>query len=175
MRNPKLNLLISLPLAGACLFGCSAKPKPAAAREPAAPEMAAAAPMSEAKAPEDDARRQRMLQRAKEVFRTVYFPYDQAILDDQARRTLSDIRGFLLEFPEVSVSVEGHADERGTDEYNLALGDRRANAIATYLGGLGVPKANFKTVSFGEEKPARDGHSEADWKWNRRAEFAPAL
>jgi peptidoglycan-associated lipoprotein len=175
MRNPKLNLFILIPFAGAWMLGCTAKPKPSAAREPSAPEMAAPAPVSEAKAPEGDARRQRMLQRAGEVFKTIYFPYDQATLDEQARQTLAEIRSFLMEYPEVPVTVEGHADERGTTDYNMALGDKRAGAVAAYLAGLGVPKSNVKSVSYGEEKPAHEGHTEEDWKLNRRAEFAPVL
>jgi peptidoglycan-associated lipoprotein len=175
MRNLKLNLLLLIPLAGALLLGCTAKPKPSAAREPSAPEMAAPAPVSEGKPTVEDARRQRMLQRAGEVFKTIYFPYDQATLDERARQTLAEVRGFLMEYPEVPVTVEGHADERGTTDYNMALGDQRAGVVAAYLASLGVPKTNVKSVSYGEEKPAREGHSEADWKLNRRAEFAPVL
>jgi peptidoglycan-associated lipoprotein len=175
MRNTRMNLLILIPFAGSWLLGCAAKPKPDPAREPAAPEMAAPMPAVDANGPDGDARRQRMLQRAREVFQTIYFPYDQAALDERARQTLAEVRGFLLEYPEVSVSIEGHADERGTTEYNLALGDQRAGAVATYLAALGVSKSSLRSVSFGEERPAREGHSEADWKLNRRAEFAPAL
>ncbi len=175
MFKSKVTPLILLCLTGAWMSGCSSKPKPGPDSEPSAPEMASQPPVPGAQAPDEDARRQRMLKRAGEVFQTVYFPYDQANLDERARQILADIRGFLLEFPEVSVSVEGHADERGTNEYNLALGDRRAGVVAAYLGNLGVPKSSLKTLSLGEEKPAHDGHTETDWKLNRRAEFIPAL
>jgi peptidoglycan-associated lipoprotein len=176
MKASHIEYPLALAFGGLLLLGCSSKPKPAAAQEPSAPELAAQ-PSSYADAgnADDEARRLRMAQRAKEVFQTIYFPYDQSILDEKAKATLADVRAFLTEYPGVSVSVQGHADERGTTEYNLALGEQRANSVASYLYALGVPKSNLNTVSFGEEKPAQEGHLESTWKWNRRAEFAPAL
>ena len=70
-----------------------------------------------------------------------------------------------------TVTVEGHCDERGSEEYNLALGDRRANAVRRYLIDLGVPASRLRTVSFGEARPAVPGHDENAWRYNRRAEF----
>ena len=67
--------------------------------------------------------------------------------------------------------MEGHCDERGSEEYNLALGERRANAVRQYLVNLGVTNSTLDTVSFGESKPAVQGHDESAWRWNRRAEF----
>ncbi len=70
-----------------------------------------------------------------------------------------------------TITLEGHTDERGTEEYNLALGERRANAVMQYLVDLGVPTGRMITVSFGEGSPAVQGHDESAWRWNRRVEF----
>jgi peptidoglycan-associated lipoprotein len=70
-----------------------------------------------------------------------------------------------------TVTIEGHCDERGTDEYNIALGERRANSAKRYLVNLGVDSSRLETVSYGEEKPVDSGHNEAAWKKNRRAHF----
>jgi peptidoglycan-associated lipoprotein len=176
MKASYIEYPLALAFGGLLLLGCSSKPKPAVAQEPSAPEMSAQPSHTAQNGnADDDARRQRMAQRAKEAFQTIYFPYDQATLDEKAKATLANVRAFLTEYPEVSVSVQGHADERGTTEYNLALGEQRANTVATYLSSLGVPKSNLNTMSYGEEKPAQEGHLESTWRLNRRAEFAPAL
>jgi peptidoglycan-associated lipoprotein len=70
-----------------------------------------------------------------------------------------------------TVTIEGHCDERGSEEYNLALGDRRASGVKQYLVDLGVPASRLRTVSFGEAKPAVVGHDESAWRYNRRSEF----
>lgn len=174
MEKQKSNISVFFALA-ACIatLGCSSKPKPASIKEPQAPALSASEPSRGGGNQDEEARRQRMLQRAKEVFQPIYFPYDQAILDANSRSILGNVRAFLMDYPEVSVTVEGHADERGTTDYNLALGGQRANSISIYLESLGVPKSNLRTVSYGEERPAREGHSEQDWGLNRRAEFQP--
>ena len=77
----------------------------------------------------------------------------------------------MSQFPSITVEVQGHADERGTTEYNLALGDRRAEAVRRYMTHAGVPTARISTVSFGEERPLATGSSEVAWAENRRAEF----
>ncbi len=70
------------------------------------------------------------------------------------------------------LTLEGNTDERGSQEYNLALGERRANAVKRYLVDLGVPASRFRTVSFGEDRPAVPGHDDSAWRWNRRVDFA---
>jgi peptidoglycan-associated lipoprotein len=170
----RIDRLLPLALGGLLLAACARKPAPAAAaREPEAPRLAEPAPAPATPGPDD--RRERMLARAREAFQTLYFPYDQAVLDEKAKAVLQQVRAFLAEYPEVSVKLEGHADERGTTEYNLALGEKRARIAAAYLIDLGAPKSSLGTVSYGEEKPAREGHSEAEWGLNRRVEFAPTL
>ncbi len=100
----------------------------------------------------------------------VYFDYDRYEIRQDARTLLkSDADGIMG--GRSTVTVEGHTDERGDEEYNLALGERRANAVKKYLVNLGVPSSKLRIVSYGETKPAVQGHDEAAWRWNRRAEF----
>ncbi len=99
----------------------------------------------------------------------VYFAYDSAVLTPEATQTLDRQAAWLQQYPDVIVTIEGHADERGTREYNLALGDRRANVVKNYLVALGVSADRILTISYGEERPADPGHDEAAWAKNRRA------
>ncbi len=102
----------------------------------------------------------------------VYFDYDRATLRDDARSRLQEAADAIRGFPSwAEITIEGHCDERGTEEYNLALGDRRANVVKKYLVALGVSPGRIATVSYGELKPAVRGHDETAWRWNRRAEF----
>lgn len=101
----------------------------------------------------------------------IYFDYDEADLKPEALQNLSQKAEWLKNNPQAVLGIEGHCDERGTNEYNLALGDRRANAAKRYLGSLGIPADKIHTVSYGEERPSDEGHSEAAWAKNRRAEF----
>lgn len=102
----------------------------------------------------------------------VYFDYDQAGLSDAARATLDRHAQWLQARPDVRVSVAGHCDERGTVDYNLALGDQRAKAVREYLVSLGVAEARLTAVSYGKERPVDNGHDDAAWAKNRRAHFA---
>lgn len=101
----------------------------------------------------------------------VRFAYDEASLSDEARATLERHALWLQTNREVRVTIEGHCDERGTIEYNLALGDQRARAAHEYLVGLGVAPERLTTVSYGKERPLDAGHDESAWARNRRAAF----
>jgi peptidoglycan-associated lipoprotein len=101
----------------------------------------------------------------------VYFDYDSYTLKPEARRALDVNAGWMRDNPEAIVTIAGHCDERGSDEYNLALGDRRAKAVKSYLAALGIAPERLGTISYGEEMPASDGRDEAAWSKNRRAEF----
>ena len=101
----------------------------------------------------------------------VFFLYDSDTLDDEARKVLSENATVLKANPGWTITVEGHCDERGTAEYNLALGDRRALAARDYLVSLGVPADRLSTVSYGKEFPFDAGHTESSWSQNRRAHF----
>lgn len=104
-----------------------------------------------------------------EVGDRVYFGYDQFDLSAKARATLEKQAALLRKYPATNVVIEGHCDERGTREYNLALGDRRANSAKDYLVALGISPGRIRTVSFGEERPAMVGSTEAAFAENRRA------
>ena len=99
----------------------------------------------------------------------VFFAYDSYAIDSEARRTLDAQAEWLVRNPTVNVTIEGHADERGTREYNLALGDRRANAARDYLQSRGVAANRMQTISWGKERPAVEGSNESAWAQNRRA------
>ena len=107
----------------------------------------------------------------KLALQTIYFDFDAYTLSPQARTTLERNAGILKKEPTVRVRVEGNCDERGSDEYNLALGERRASTAMQYLVTLGVPAERLSVISFGEEKPVDPGHDEAAWAKNRRADF----
>src|SRR6267154_5370250 len=109
----------------------------------------------------------------KEV-RDAYFDLDKADIRPDARQSLEKTASFLKGYPNAHVTIEGHCDERGSTEYNLALGDRRANAVKQYLVNLGIPAANLNTVSFGKEKPFCMESNESCWQQNRRGHFVPA-
>jgi peptidoglycan-associated lipoprotein len=99
----------------------------------------------------------------------VFFAFDSSSIDAQARETLTRQAQWLNQNPAVSVTIEGHADERGTREYNLALGARRAQAARDFLVAQGVQAQRLRTVSFGKERPVALGSDEASWAQNRRA------
>ena len=102
----------------------------------------------------------------------VYFDMDQAVLRADARATLKARADAIQQHPEWGiVTIQGHCDERGSDEYNLALGERRATAVKRYLVDLGVPGSRLATVTFGESRPAVAGHDEQAWRYNRRSEL----
>jgi peptidoglycan-associated lipoprotein len=101
----------------------------------------------------------------------VFFQYDSDTLDEAARKALSENAAVLQTNSSWVVTVEGHCDERGTPEYNLALGDRRAMAAKSYLLSLGIGSERLKTVTYGKEFPFEPGHDEAAWSQNRRAHF----
>lgn len=102
----------------------------------------------------------------------VYFDTDQALLKPETREALKGYARSILDHPEWGVlTIVGHCDERGSEEYNLALGKRRAAAVQRYLMDMGVPQTRLATRSFGEEKPAVAGHDETAWRYNRRSEL----
>jgi len=98
----------------------------------------------------------------------VFFGYDRSDLTSDAQSTLSKQAAWLLQFPNVAIQIEGHADERGTREYNLALGERRANSVKEYMISLGVSAGRLSTISYGKERPAVEGSNDDAWAQNRR-------
>jgi peptidoglycan-associated lipoprotein len=101
--------------------------------------------------------------------KTVYFAFDSYSLTGDTRSALKTTAQWLKGHPSDAIQIEGHCDERGSTEYNLALGERRANAVKNYLGKLGVDGSKLSVISYGSERPADPGHDEAAWAKNRRA------
>ncbi len=99
----------------------------------------------------------------------VFFDFDKFDLKPDAQATLKKQAAWLQKYPSVAITVEGHADERGTREYNLALGERRANSVKDYLSALGIARTRINIISYGKERPVALGHDEAAWSQNRRA------
>ena len=115
--------------------------------------------------------RDMMMAKNRFLSENVYFDFDNATLDYQAQELLKQKAMWLRDFPEANVVIEGHCDERGTNAYNLALGERRAESAKAFLVNLGISDARLTTISYGEEKPLDMGQSEESWAKNRRAAF----
>ncbi|MBF0318300.1 MAG: peptidoglycan-associated lipoprotein Pal [Nitrospirae bacterium] len=105
------------------------------------------------------------------LFKDIRFGYNRYDVPEEEKANLRKIADWLLKNSNVSVLIEGHCDERGTNEYNLALGDQRAQSTKNYLVSLGIPANRLETISFGKEKPLCMEHSEECWSKNRRAHF----
>jgi peptidoglycan-associated lipoprotein len=144
------------------------KPAEAAPAAPAPATRPAPAPAPSPKPVEDAT-----LKRAIEVFESthIYFDFDKSDIKAEAKPVLEKKAEFLRANPAYKVRIEGHCDERGTNEYNMALGDRRARAAMKYLNALGISADRMSTISYGEEKPVCKDQNEACWSKNRRDEF----
>lgn len=103
--------------------------------------------------------------------RRVYFAFDSSTVEDESRRIIEAHAAYLVAHPQTKVVLEGHTDERGTREYNLALGERRSQAVERMMRTLGVSASRIKVTSYGEEKPVATGHDESSWRLNRRVEI----
>lgn len=105
---------------------------------------------------------------------TIYFDYDKSTLSQAAREILKSNVEWMKKNSSVKVQIEGHTDNRGSIEYNIALGERRANSVKNYLTTLGVQSSQLTVISYGEEKPLMSGEADSAWSKNRRANFVPA-
>jgi peptidoglycan-associated lipoprotein len=186
----KLRRVAVLVMVGVGVYGCTRKPPPgpqvqpqaqavdssaiiAARREQARRDSIAAAE----RVARDNAERDRLARvaRARETLSDiVYFEYDSNELTAEAQEKLRTKIAILRANPGLQVQVEGHADERGSTEYNLALGQRRAETVREYLAGFGIEGNRVQTISYGEERPIVEGSQESAWARNRRAEFSIA-
>lgn len=104
---------------------------------------------------------------------TVFFEFDKSSLDAKSKEMIKGNAEWMKKNSNVKLQIEGHCDSRGTIEYNLALGERRANAVKNYMVSLGVASSRIDTISYGEEKPLKTGEDESVWSKNRRANFVP--
>lgn len=155
-RKPLAALAMAM---GFGLVACSEDPKPAEVVQPTAAQQPATPPESTPTAS------------AAEVTQAVYFAFDDYSLNSEGQSQLNKLAEFLKTSSKAVVQVEGHTDERGSVEYNLALGQRRAQSSKNYLVQLGLDASRLPTMSYGEEKPAVEGHDESAWAKNRRDEF----
>lgn len=147
----------------------------AAPKQQVATETVATQPVREAKVNESAAHQADApaegLKELQGALEKIFFSFDSYKLSDQARSVLAKDGDLLKKAPAAKVRIEGNCDERGSDEYNLALGERRAKVAMEYLVTLGVPANNLSVISYGKEKPVDPGHGEAAWAKNRRDEF----
>lgn len=175
--------MIALLMVGAC-----SKKKPPVARPPSSPPPAAAGGGSKVPGPPEPVREAVPVPaepiasdslsstdidtlNKNSPFQPVFFAYDQDNIDAAGQQALNNNAELMKKYPTWIITIEGHADERGTAEYNLALGERRALAARNYLVSLGIPADRLRTVSYGKEFPFEPGHEEAAWSKNRRAHF----
>lgn len=181
-RNALLSVLLILLLVAAA-GGCK-KPEPAttpqAPAEPPPPPPPPPEPTQEVEPDfpteafeRDMPTRDELIDRwnREGVLGTVYFAFDSSELSETARRTLRSNADWLKAQDDAGVVIEGHCDERGTIEYNLALGERRADSVRDYLSSLGIQRSRMRIITYGEERPVDPGHTEAAWSKNRRAAF----
>jgi len=184
MRSPTKRLSLIAALALVVLIPACSKseppapapepvPPPAPAPAPARPEVAApeAGEWEVADADEGDSFLSAEQINARRLLRTIHFDYDSAEIRGDQRATLQANADWLREHPNVRILIEGHCDERGTRDYNLALGDQRAQAATAYLTSLGISAGRIETISYGEENPVAMGEGEQFWSQNRRGEF----
>lgn len=156
-RTLRHSLLLTLALLLLAGFGCAKK-------------QADQTILAEDELPMSESERQAALSISEG---TIYFAFDRFDLSNEAKNTLSQKAAVMKQVPQLRVTVEGHCDERGTEEYNLALGERRARAAYDFLLNLGVQPGQMEIVSFGKLRPAVMGSGEAAWAKNRRDEFKP--
>lgn len=150
------------------MVGCKGTPPPPPPEEPKVEE-----PKEPVEPPKEEVKEvvPEVIPVKESDFMTVYFDFDKYNLVDSAKRALENNAQVLKDNPNVMILVEGHCDERGTVEYNLALGEKRALSSLEYLKNLGIKDSRIETISYGEERPAVMGSNEAAWAKNRRCMF----
>ena len=169
MRN-KLWIFLALFLLIPVLLGTVSCAKKTVTKEEPAPVMAPA-PAPPPPPVEDKAAKAFDMAKSEFIEENVYFAFDKSNLDDMAQATLKNKAEFLKTYPDVYTTIEGHCDERGTAEYNLALGERRAESAKSFLVDMGVEAYRISTVSYGEERPTCTEQTEDCWAKNRRDNF----
>lgn len=171
--SPRTVVLVALMVVGALASGCARKAEQAPPTPPPAqPQATTPAPAPTAPTPPPPAPTPAPgPQVAAGDFQPAFFDFDSYALRNDARAVLDRDAQLLRDHPEVSVTIEGHCDERGTVEYNQALGEKRAQAARDYLVNAGIQAARLQTVSYGKERPFDPGHDESAWAKNRRAHF----
>jgi len=177
MSNPPSHRLALILFAALAAAGCATKPPPPQRTPPSAAELDAMQPPGsrpvEIPEPVQPVRPLSPLDDPNSPLynKIIYFDYDTAEIPADSTELLRAHAGYIYGTPGVSVTLEGHTDERGTRDYNLALGDRRADAVQRFLVAEGVPSEKLRRLSFGEERPADPASTERAWALNRRVEL----
>ena len=174
MHKSKLILALVLGLAVSLsgIYGCAGKKKPPEEQEKAiqAPEKKPAPP-----APRVERQRRRTVEEkpapTEIKFQTIYFDFDKSDIKPDQRSSLSRNADLMMKNNSLRILIGGHCDERGTNEYNLALGQRRADSVQRFLVDYGISSSRIQTISYGEERPVDSGHNESAWSKNRRCEL----
>lgn len=196
MKNPRGLLIISAAAVVLLAAGCSKKhvakntpppPAPPAATQPSTPQRTQ--PSRPAEQPRQEARNttpsrlpdaatRKRIDELLARIEDAYFDYNQHTLRPDAIKALqadsTELRDIIVQYPDYHLTIEGHADERGSEEYNLALGDERAKAAKAYLVQVGIPDQQLSVVSYGKDKPVCDQHDETCWQKNRRIHIVAA-
>jgi peptidoglycan-associated lipoprotein len=188
MRRDSKALIVAVLLLTMVVVACKGKAKPPVARPMPPPAVDASAnkpgppppppqpvnePIPVPPMPSEDAINSKSLDdlNRDSPLRPLFFELDSSDVSTEGQQTMQDNAAVLKKYPGMQITIEGHCDERGTAEYNLALGERRALAAKNYLVSLGIPADKIKTVSYGKEFPFDAGHDDAAWQKNRRAHF----
>ncbi len=161
-------IVITALLAGTAVLGACKKEPPASLPPDPTPTATSSTPIDDGTGAAVLGTQQHFVN-AVNGQNVIYFDTDQYNVDSADAAALQSQAAYLNQYPQISITVEGHADERGTREYNLALGERRANAAKNYLVSLGVAASRISTISYGKERPVALGSNESAWAQNRRA------
>ena len=169
--RPVMVVALAVILTAAAVAGCAKKTSPPDVTQPT-PDVTTPGPDDGAgKPPDGDTGQNPSGDEETKGLKDAYFAYDDYALSPDARSALAGNAAYLKEVRGLRVVIEGHCDERGTVEYNLALGQRRADAARSYLVDLGIDAGRLSTISYGKERPFAPGHDESAWSRNRRAHF----
>lgn len=173
-KRPEVVETVPRPIASQGEVGPREKsPTEVAAQSPEAKPTSEAGAVSETRIAEADVRPETSAEAKVPgmALKDIYFDFDQSGIREDSKKLLNENIEWLRKNPAGKVTIEGHCDERGSSEYNLALGERRARATRDYLMAAGVGANRISTISFGKERPFVLGHDDSAWKWNRRAHF----
>ena len=171
------SIRLAVAVFAAAFSGCAQKqvmapppPTPAVAQ---ASVVQAPPPAPQAAAASTTSAKDQIQALLSEALKPIYFDYNQSQVKPEGKEILAKIGQILKAHPEVDLNIAGNTDERGSTEYNQALGDRRAHAASQWLVAYGVKKSQLKAISYGKEQPVAVGHDESAWSKNRRDEFKP--
>lgn len=168
-----LSCLLVVAFFASCRKQVEEAPPPPQVKEQPKVEKVEQPPVKEPELSEEEIFARKTLEElnAEKPLDVIHFDYDKFFIRDDAKPVLQQNAAWLKKWPSTRILIEGHCDERGTEEYNLALGEKRAKATLDFLLSLGIPVDRIKTISYGKSQPVDQGHDEMAWSKNRRAQF----